>query len=274
MTAPAADTRARGWLVFSGGLGLVILVGILNRLGVNTYSAGLRPAVYASGITTTLMLAASIAGRGRAIPGLRWVPVARIVIALLVLGIAVRDLHEYFAQVGSSDGMAWKLPLGASVSLLYLALCEASARLGGPSVALWGSVLATALSRLTGSGGAGRLMEAEKELFVLIAILSALRLLRFTRKRLRSVGVVPWAASEVSFVPPTLQALVTIVLASSSRDPEVGELLHGNAASIVLPLVTVAATVLGLRYLERRLRAAEAFAGARVAAAAAGAPAP
>src|SRR5262249_53550518 len=100
-----------------------------------------------------------------------------------------------------------------------------------------------------------------------------------TRERLARVGVTPWAPSELALVPAVIWwilwvPMMQLVQQQQQRQVAMDTYLLVYRATIWIEPALVVATILALRYLDRRLREAEAFAAARAATAGAAAPPP
>jgi hypothetical protein len=259
--APPRTGRERAGGI-SCALAAVVLVIVNDRTGrLGMPSAGAAVEV-AAAITLAVQLFTSLVARGRAMPGLRFMPGVRIGLALVGLAAAVHQLRTS-PPPGGSPAPGELAPFVA-VSLVVLVLAETSARLRGPSVALACFVVQFVASsiKLQMLGGPSTLLAGEIVAFVsLVAVVAAVRALRLTRTRLARLGIVPWAPSELALIPslPASALIFAIVVSFGPLGDSIGWIMTGGY------LLSAGAVVLALRYLDRRLRAAEAYHAARQA---------
>lgn len=261
---PAARP-ALGWAV---ALAAMALGGAISRHA--PMPPPLLPAAAAAAFVATFQVAGAVAGRGRPIPGARLGPGVRaaLAIALAVWGFA--EMRGTFLQPGafpSFDPSSW-----LSRALGFVALCEVASRLGGPS----GAVLATLYAAFSMapelSRGDGAAVLLAWIMIGFLAALGATRRYGLDRKRLRRVGVTPWSPAELGLAPIALSGLGLTALAAAGL-PRVASAEVAKAILLLLSALFSLALAMALRYLDRRLRAAEALAAERARAARGEAPA-
>jgi hypothetical protein len=223
---------------------VLAMVGVLpmGSMNLGHYSAALATAAVAA-----FQLAGSLAGGGRPAPGARFAPALRVALAALTVR---RFLGPAYAAATAS----------------FFALCALAPRLGGPGLASPATALAygmnAALFWEAHHGDAVAYAYAVEEglmIASLAAVAIAVRWLRLGSTRLAALGITPWSPSDLALIPYATRTAIGRMW------------LQGRSAvGLVswIPVAVVPIEILALRYLDRRLREAEARAGAKAAAAA------
>jgi hypothetical protein len=273
----AAISRAR--LFGLAGLAGIVAMHACWAAGVRLFPAIPNPSIVAAAAVAAFQLAASVAGRGRGVGRPRAAAIARAGIAAALLGGMLVTLWMFVARLppgGSSSismndgGGAAALPIGdpapwfaagAALSVAFFALCEASARARGPSVALMAALAGAFASGLRAGEFLDALVALAIQLVSVGVVLLVLRLRRLDRARLALVGISPWAPGDLALIPAlaselSLSVLRPWVIRAGSSLAWFQLVRH----ALGLPFAIGAAA--GLVYLDRRLREAEARAAA------------
>jgi hypothetical protein len=211
------------------------------------YEASL-PVFIAAGAVAAVQVAGAVAGRGRPMPGARLGGLARLVIAGAIIAL-------FFVAELSRNTRVEGVTLG--VAPIFLGICALSGRVDGRSAALAGFVTVRVIlwsADFRGVPRDYRFIEGHPAAVIgaALAILIALRVLRFDRARLARAGITTWAAADLALLPWIAALFIRVTFGLKRiRLAELPFLRIG--ADVWLPIAMALAMIGALIYLDRRL---------------------